>query len=211
MLFAYAIRQHGFRSPDRRFPNPVDAVPRREEPERQIRFLTLKQIDEQLRVLAEYPVIQAMVATYIYAGLRREEALWLTPDDVDLKAGMIRVRQKVVNGESWQPKTRRNRRVPISSTLRSYLEDAQPAEGSVWFFRSPSCPSWRSGTPSSTKFAATMPASAASLRVLTRCCCRARNVHRSSHLPSEHGRRWREQTSRTSRLTQRSTRRRPLP
>ncbi len=91
----------------------------------------MKQIDRQLRVLAEHPVIQAMAATYIYAGLRREEALWLTPDDVDLKAGMIRVRQKVVNGESWRRKTRRNRRVPISSTLRSYQEDAQPAEGSV--------------------------------------------------------------------------------
>jgi integrase len=142
VLFAYAIRQHGFRSPDRRFPNPVDAVPRRKEPERQIRFLTLKQIDEQMRILAGHPVIQAMVATYIYAGLRREEALWLTPDDVDLKAGMIRVRQKVVNGESWQPKTRRNRRVPISSTLRSYLEDAQPADGAAWFFPSPSGKRW---------------------------------------------------------------------
>jgi integrase len=74
-MFAYAIRQHGFRSPDRRFPNPVDAAPRRKEAERQIRFLTFKQIDQQLRVLAERPVIQAMVATYIYAGLRREE--WL--------------------------------------------------------------------------------------------------------------------------------------
>ncbi|MBP7745507.1 MAG: tyrosine-type recombinase/integrase [Phycisphaerae bacterium] len=142
ILFTYAIRQHGFRSPDRRFPNPVDAVPRRKEPERHIRFLTLPQIDEQLLVLAERPVIQALVAMYIYAGLRREEALWLTPDDVDLKAGMIRVRQKVVNGESWQPKTRRNRRVPISSTLRSYLEACQPAEDSVWFFPSPTGKRW---------------------------------------------------------------------
>jgi integrase len=120
----------------------VDAVPRRKEPERHIRFLTLPQIDEQLRVLAGRPVVQALVATYIYAGLRREEALWLAPEDVDLKAGMIRVRQKVVNGESWQPKTRRNRRVPISSMLRIYLEACQPADDSVWFFPSPTGRRW---------------------------------------------------------------------
>ena len=142
VMFAYAIRQHGFRSPDQRFPNPVDAVPRRKEAERQIRFLTFKQIDQQLHVLAERPAIQAMVATYIYAGLRREEALWLTPDDVDLEAGMIRVRQKTVNGESWQPKTRRNRRVPISAALRGYLESCQTAVGSAWFFPSPRGMRW---------------------------------------------------------------------
>jgi integrase len=142
VLFSYAIRQHGFHSLDRRYPNPVDAVKRRSIAERQIRFLTLKQISEQLRVLAERPVPQAMVATYIYAGLRREEALWLTPDDVDLKAGMIRVQQKMINDESWKPKTRRNRRVPISSALRDYLEACQPTNGSIWFFPSSTGKRW---------------------------------------------------------------------
>jgi integrase len=50
---------------------------------------------------------------------------------------MIEVRRKTVNGESWQPKTRRNRRVSISSPLRSYLEACRPASGSPWFFPSP--------------------------------------------------------------------------
>ena len=53
-----------------------------------------------------------MVATYIYAGLRREEALWLTRADVDLRAGrpgLIYVRAKTINGESWEPKTKQNR------------------------------------------------------------------------------------------------------
>ena len=47
--------------------------------------------------------LQTMVALYIYGGLRREEALWLTVDDIDLNAGkygMIRVQAKTVNGES---------------------------------------------------------------------------------------------------------------
>jgi len=41
----------------------------------EIRYLTLEQIDEQLAALADWPQLQAMVATFIYAGLRREEAL----------------------------------------------------------------------------------------------------------------------------------------
>lgn len=51
VLFNYAIRQHGYRSPDRRFPNPVDAIPPRKQDEHQIRFLTLAEIDKQLLVL----------------------------------------------------------------------------------------------------------------------------------------------------------------
>ncbi len=81
VMFNYAIRQHGFRSPDRRFPNPVDAVPRRREDDPHIRFLSLTEIGGQLEILKDHSVIQAMVAMYIYAGLRREEVLWLIAAD----------------------------------------------------------------------------------------------------------------------------------
>jgi len=37
-LFAYAIKHHGFRSRDRRYPNPVTGVDRLREPAPQIRF-----------------------------------------------------------------------------------------------------------------------------------------------------------------------------
>ncbi len=118
--------------------NPIARVQRYHEPAPEIRFLTLPQIDEQLAALREEPLLQTMVATYIYAGLRREEALWLTPDDVDLSARMIRVQAKTINGESWQPKTRRNRAVPISSDLLRYLIKYRPApQVSPWFFPSP--------------------------------------------------------------------------
>ena len=142
VLFNCAIRQHGFRALDRRFPNPVDAVPRRREADPEIRFLSAEQIDEQLEVLSDHPHLQVIVATYIYAGIRREELLWLTPHDVDMRNGMIRVCRKVVQGERWQPKTGRNRRVPISSALRGYLEPWQPADGSPWFFPSPTGKRW---------------------------------------------------------------------
>jgi hypothetical protein len=70
-----------------------------------------------------------MVAVLIYAGLRREELRWLTLDDYDKTTGpfgMIRVRTKTIDGNSWQPKTKSNRAVPISSALRKYLDRYQP-------------------------------------------------------------------------------------
>lgn len=136
VMFNYAIRQHGFRASDRRYPNPVAAVPPRKQDERQIRFLSLAQIDEQLEVLAGEPVLQTMVAVLIYAGLRREEVIWLTREDVDLTAGMIRVWKKTVNGETWRPKTRPNRRIPISSALLRYLNAYAPSAESPWHFPS---------------------------------------------------------------------------
>ena len=66
-----------------------------------------------------------MVATLIYACLRREELLWLMPDDIDWYPdtfGLIRVRAKTIGDESWQPKTKVNRAVPIRSSLRHYLD-----------------------------------------------------------------------------------------
>ena len=75
------------------------------------------------------------------AGLRREEALWLTLPDIDLKAGafgMIRVRAKTIKGDHWEPKTKVNRAVPISSTLRAYLDRYRPKITlGRWFFPSP--------------------------------------------------------------------------
>lgn len=77
-LFAYAIRHYGFRSRDRRYPNPAAGVERHREPAPEIRFLTLEQVEHQLKLLEPRSDLHAVVATYIYAGLRREEALWLS-------------------------------------------------------------------------------------------------------------------------------------
>ena len=142
VLFNYAIRQHDYRSPDRRFANPVDAIPPRKQDEHQIRFLTLADIDGQLRVLDGQPVLQTVVAVLIYAGLRREEALWLTHQDVDREAGMIRVWKKTVGDETWRPKTRRNRRVPISAALTRWLNAYRPPHRGPWYFPSPTGKRW---------------------------------------------------------------------
>lgn len=143
-LFNWAMQQHGIRTPDN--VNPAAKVERYKEKAQEITFLTLAQIDKQLEALEDFRQLQTMVAIYIYAGLRREEALWLTTEDVDLETGtygMLRIRAKTVNEEYWQPKTKVNRVVPISSTLRKYLDCYEPpqVEGS-WFFSTPKGKRW---------------------------------------------------------------------
>jgi len=140
-LFAYAIKHHGFRSRDRRYPNPVAYVERYREPATEIRFLSLKQIDDQLKALEKFPVIHALCATYIYAGLRREEALWLTKEDVLLDKRLIKVQAKTIAGNFWQPKTKSNRVVPISNALYKILQSYK-LSGSIWFFPSPEGKQW---------------------------------------------------------------------
>ena len=137
-LYNWATSQNGIVLPGGK--NPASAVERYKEDELEILYLSMPDIDAQLAALAGYPQLQTMVALYIYAGLRREEALWLTKRDVDLKAGKygrINIRSKVIGDKSWKPKTV-NRTVPISSVLRSYLDRYIPiASDDNWFFQSP--------------------------------------------------------------------------
>ena len=79
---------------------------------------------------------------YIYAGLRREEALWLTHDDVDLERRLIRVVAKTVDGEFWQPKTKRNRVVPVSKALLQIIRNHVQKQACRWYFPSPAGKRW---------------------------------------------------------------------
>jgi integrase len=138
-LFSFAMSQRGIRMPGDK--NPVASVVKYKESAPEIRFLTLKQIDEQIIALADDLQLQTMVAMLIYGGLRREELLWLQDADLDLAAGkygVIRVRAKTVKAESWQPKTKKNRAVPVSSQLRLYLDKWRLKHGAgEWLFPSP--------------------------------------------------------------------------
>jgi len=141
-FFEYAIKHHGFRSQDPRHPNPVKAVDRLHEDAPSIRFLTVEQIDRQLNAVRKDAVLHAAVAIFIYAGLRRSEACWLTREDVDLEKRIIRVEAKAHGTENWQPKTRRNRAVPISKGLAAILRDYQPPGTSPWCLPSPTGKRW---------------------------------------------------------------------
>ncbi len=142
-LYNWATSQNGIVLPGGK--NPAAAVERYKEDELEISYLSLTDIGVQLATLAEYPQLQTMVALYIYAGLRREEAVWLTECDIDLKAGKhgrIHVRSKTIGDMSWKPKTR-SRVVPISSVLRSYLDRYTPTSTDEhWYFPSPEGKWW---------------------------------------------------------------------
>jgi integrase len=78
---------------------------------------------------------------YIYGGLRRPEALWLTPADLDWnrEPALIRIRAKRIEDRFWQPKTGQERSVPVSTSLRPFLEAYRAAglSGKTWLFPSP--------------------------------------------------------------------------
>lgn len=141
-MFNFAIKNWNFVPPDRRNMNPAALVERRREPAQKIRFLTIPQITKQLQVLEGRHTLQAIVATLIYAGLRREEVLWLTVDDVDLERRLIHVCVKSIDGEFWQPKTKQNRTVPISWALLKVLSSYSPKRQGSWFFPSPKGKRW---------------------------------------------------------------------
>ena len=66
-----------------------------------------------------------------------------TSDSPPASRGLIHVRAKTANGQSWQPKTRNNRAVPVSTDLRAYL-DAYVPRPSIggWYFPSPRGARW---------------------------------------------------------------------
>jgi integrase len=143
-LYNWAMEQNGIRITGDM--NPAAKVERYRESAPVITFLSLLQIDEQLRALENFPERQAMVAMYIYAGLRREELCWLTVEDVDFSAGgngMIRIRAKTIGKERWEPKTKVNRVVPISSALKVFLDRYTPAAAAKgWYFTTPTGCRW---------------------------------------------------------------------
>lgn len=138
-LCNWAQREGGVRFPGGK--NPVADVKGYKEHKSIITFLKLNDIREQLCVLAQDVQLQTMVALYIYGGLRREEALWLRPEDFEWnmgKCGVIMVKGKLIDDEEWLPKTHEDRFLPISNALREYLDRymivRKPGE---WFFQTP--------------------------------------------------------------------------
>ena len=145
-LFSYAKKHHRYVCPDRQHRNPVEGVERFPEKPIVITWLNLQQIDEQLKVLEDDTQLRAMAAVGIFAGLRREEVVWLTRDDVDLAKAVIHVRAKEVDGRSWQPKTGKDRSVPISGRLVEILSAYTPSVESTWYFPSTEGNHWHPDT-----------------------------------------------------------------
>lgn len=68
--------------------------------------------------------LRVAIAVAAYAGLRMGEARALEVRDVDLDAGVIRVRRALSEGEVVAPKSGHDRIVPVADTLRPILAAA---------------------------------------------------------------------------------------
>ncbi len=102
---------------------------------KEIVFVPPELINKVLKTVAEDPLVEGAVATALFAGLRRGEIQWLQPQDVDLDRRVLKVRAKAVGAERWEPKTHKNREVPINSRLWGYLKrQTEQAPASTWLF-----------------------------------------------------------------------------
>ena len=142
-LCSFAQNQRGVIWP--RGVSPIKGVKKYREERQPIKFMHMDEIQVQLDHLKTHPQMQTMVAMYIFAGLRRDELLWLTAADIDVEKRLIHVRAKTVCGESWKTKTKTNRSVRINSRLLSYLQEytRRPSFGD-WFFPSTKGYRWES-------------------------------------------------------------------
>lgn len=71
-LFNFALEHKGYVNSDRRYRNPVEGVRRHREPAPVISWLKEEGIKRQLSAIHKHTALHAMVAVYIFAGLRRE-------------------------------------------------------------------------------------------------------------------------------------------
>jgi integrase len=126
--------------------NPVRKVKRFHIPAPEIRWLNNQQIEDLLEVIRKDRFLYPVVATAIFAGLRRGELCWLGRADFDPARRLLSITAKRENeAEQWQPKTRRNRVVPVSPRLFDVLRPhTQSLNGSVWLFPSPKGCRWDS-------------------------------------------------------------------
>lgn len=134
-FFRWAVEKMGYLPS-----NPVSKSPKPKPPQLDIDYLTIEEVAIALEAVRG-DVIEAIVAAAIYAGARREEITWLTWTDVDLRAKLLKIRTKSIDGETWMPKTRRNRIIPVSSDLLPFLLE-QRMKHPVWVFPSPEGTRW---------------------------------------------------------------------
>jgi integrase len=127
------------------FPNPMTTLPSWHDNGHEIVFLKPLQIDEQLAGLRPHPTVHAAVATMIYAGPRRNEALWLKKESMREQNGerFFSV-QKVSDKAIKQPlKTAASARsVTILPPLAAILDAYVPTVESAWLFPSPTGMRW---------------------------------------------------------------------
>lgn len=97
------------------------------------RFLSDEEV-ERLLAAAEDTRLYQVIATAIFAGLRKRELGWLEWEDVDFAQGIVLVRNKTKGGASFTLKNYEARSVPLHGRLRAVLEEARRGRTSGFCF-----------------------------------------------------------------------------
>ncbi len=110
--------------------SPAHAVKKFKEPKRESRFFSA---DEMARILAAAEgELKLIILLLAYTGLRREELLHLTWDDVDFSRRSLVVQAK----DGWRPKDYEVRRVPLNAEALRVLREIRLRSdgGRGWVF-----------------------------------------------------------------------------
>lgn len=77
-----------------------------------------------------------LIVTLLYTGMRVNEATHLTKQDALLDKNMVVVKQKILRGQLWTPKTKTTRYVPIPDILRPVIEKQMATKSELLFANS---------------------------------------------------------------------------
>ena len=116
--------------------NPVAKVPPKKIALPHIEHLSAEEATKLLAYIKEYPgkiPYYEIIATLFYTGMRVNEAVHLTKQDVLLDKNLIVVQEKILRGKLWTPKTKARRFVPIPNILRPIIEKQLKTKGELLF------------------------------------------------------------------------------
>lgn len=108
--------------------SPMEDVERMKAPDSERVYLSKEEIEAVIAAV-QHPVLHYFIMTMAFTGLRVNECIHLTMDDIDLKEGYI----QVINGKGGK-----NRTVPMNQHLKealtNYLKYHRPQTDSLYFF-----------------------------------------------------------------------------
>jgi len=136
-IFNLAIEPRGYLAEGQ---NPFVKIKERKITDNEIRYVTVEEY-HQLMNVTENMWWKALFSVAYGSGLRREEILHLTWLDSDFENQLIKVVAKKPTKDvlEWEPKSRKNRIVPMSDETAQLLVDMQAMalEGHPYVFVSP--------------------------------------------------------------------------
>ena len=107
--------------------NPAKSVQKFKESRLNVRFLSKEEIRHLLK--AADPRMQSIIEILLHTGLRRDELIHLTWQDIDFKNQVLSVQPK----EDWHPKDYEARHIPMTPRLTEVLEKL-PRNGDSFVF-----------------------------------------------------------------------------